>query len=75
MMPYAKGVSAKSYGFDAEGNETTIDYRRMVKIVVDAGYHSYLGIEYEGDKMSEIEGVRATKKLLETIRNELAHTA
>jgi L-ribulose-5-phosphate 3-epimerase len=75
MMPYAKGVSAKSYGFDAAGNETTIDYRRMVKIVVDAGYHSYLGIEYEGDKMSEIEGVRATKKLLETIRNELAHTA
>jgi len=75
MMPYAKGVSAKSYGFDAEGNETTIDYRRMVKIVVDAGYHSYLGIEYEGDKMSEIEGVRATKKLLETIRNELGHTS
>jgi L-ribulose-5-phosphate 3-epimerase len=74
MMPYAKGVSAKSYGFDANGNETTIDYRRMVKIVIDAGYHGYLGIEYEGDKMSEIEGVRATKKLLETIRNELAHT-
>jgi sugar phosphate isomerase/epimerase len=75
MMPYAKGVSAKSYGFDAEGNETTIDYRRMVKIVIDAGYHDYLGIEYEGDKMSEIEGVRATRKLLETIRNELTHTS
>src|SRR4051794_13039101 len=73
MMPYAKGVSAKSYGFDAKGDETTIDYRRMVKIVVDAGYRSYLGIEYEGDKMSEVEGVRATKKLLESIRNELAH--
>lgn len=75
MMPYAKGVSAKSYGFDAKGNETTIDYSRMVKIVVDSGYHGYLGIEYEGDKMSEIEGVRATKKLLEKIRSELAHTA
>jgi hypothetical protein len=75
MMPYAKGVSAKSYGFDAAGNETTIDYHKMVKIVVDSGYHSYLGIEYEGDKMSEIEGVRATKKLLESIRNELSHTA
>jgi sugar phosphate isomerase/epimerase len=74
MMPYAKGVSAKSYGFDAKGNETTIDYPRMVKIVVDAGYHGYLGIEYEGDKMSEIEGVRATKKLLEKIRNNLART-
>lgn len=75
MIPYAKGVSAKSYGFDAKGNETTIDYRKMVKIVVEGGYHGYLGIEYEGDKMSEIEGVRATKKLLETIRSELAHTA
>src|SRR4051794_7431639 len=75
MMPYAKGVSAKSYGFDAQGNETTIDYRRLVKIVVDAGYHSYLGIEYEGDKMSELEGVRATKKLLATIHDEMAHAA
>lgn len=74
MMPFAKGVSAKSYGFDAKGSETTIDYRRMLKIVVSAGYHGYLGIEYEGDKMSAIEGVRATKKLLETIRNEMAST-
>jgi hypothetical protein len=47
----------------------------MVKIVVDAGYRGYLGIEYEGDKMSEVDGVRATKKLLETIRNELSHAA
>jgi hypothetical protein len=47
----------------------------MVRIVVDAGYHGYLGIEYEGDKMSEIEGVRATKKLLETIRTELTNAA
>lgn len=72
MMPYAKGVSAKSYGFDAHGNETTIDYRRMIKIVLDADYHSYLGIEFEGDKMSELEGVLATKRLLETIHSELA---
>ncbi len=48
MMPYAKGASAKSYGSDALDNETTIDYRRMLKIVLNAGYHSYLGIEYEG---------------------------
>ncbi len=71
MMPYAKGVSAKSYGFDAQGNETTIDYRRMMKIVLNAGYHGYLGIEFEGDKMSELEGVLATKKLLETIQDEM----
>jgi sugar phosphate isomerase/epimerase len=71
MMPYAKGVSAKSYDFDAEGNETTIDYRRMMKIVLDAGYHGRVGIEYEGSKLSESEGIRATKKLLERIRTEV----
>jgi L-ribulose-5-phosphate 3-epimerase len=75
LMPYAKGVSAKSYGFDTKGNETTIDYRRMIKIVVEAGYHDYLGIEYEGDKLSEVDGIRATKRLLETIRSEMAKAA
>lgn len=71
MMPYAKGVSAKSYDFDAQGNETTIDYRKMLKIVHDAGYKGYLGIEYEGPRLSEPEGVLATKKLIETIGTEL----
>jgi L-ribulose-5-phosphate 3-epimerase len=72
MMPYAKGVSAKSHDFDAEGNETHTDYRRMMKIVLDAGYHGYVGIEYEGSKLSEPDGIRATKKLLEKVRAELA---
>jgi L-ribulose-5-phosphate 3-epimerase len=71
MMPYAKGVSAKSYAFDAAGNETTIDYRRMMKIVLEAGYHGRVGVEYEGDKHPEPEGIRATKKLLERIRTEM----
>jgi sugar phosphate isomerase/epimerase len=75
MMPFAKGVSAKSYGFDANGNETTIDYRKMLKIVLNSGYHDYLGIEYEGDKLPELEGVRATKKLIETVRDELARAS
>jgi L-ribulose-5-phosphate 3-epimerase len=69
MMPFAKGVSAKSYGFDEAGNETTIDYPRMMKIVLDAGYHGRVGIEYEGDKHSEPEGIRLTKRLLERIRD------
>ncbi|MGE3819830.1 MAG: sugar phosphate isomerase/epimerase family protein [Isosphaeraceae bacterium] len=69
MMPYAKGVSAKSYDFDAKGNETTLDYARILKIVTDAGYHGYVGIEYEGSRLSEPEGIRATKALLETLRN------
>jgi L-ribulose-5-phosphate 3-epimerase len=65
MMPYAKAVSAKCYDFDAEGNETRIDYTKMMKIVLDSGYRGWVGIEYEGDRMTELEGVKACKKLLE----------
>jgi len=68
MMPYAKAVSAKCYDFDAKGNETTIDFRKMMKIVTDAGYDGYVGIEYEGRRMSEGEGILAAKKLLERLR-------
>ena len=71
-MPFAKAVSAKSKDFDAEGNETHTDYFKMMKIVLAAGYHGYCGIEYEGDKLSEPEGIRATKKLLERVREKLA---
>jgi sugar phosphate isomerase/epimerase len=73
MMPFAKGVSAKSYAFDDEGNETKIDFRKMMKIVLDAGYHGYVGIEWEGEHPEdEKEGVLATKRLLERIREDLA---
>jgi L-ribulose-5-phosphate 3-epimerase len=72
LMPYAKGVSAKSYEFDADGNETKTDYRKMLKIVLDAGYHGYIGVEWEGAKPGEKEGVMLTKKLLETIREEMS---
>ncbi|MCL7986766.1 sugar phosphate isomerase/epimerase [Sphingobacterium sp. lm-10] len=65
LMPFAKGVSAKSNVFDAQGMEANIDYTRMMKIVRDAGYTGYVGIEYEGDKHSEIEGIKLTKTLLE----------
>ncbi len=69
MMPYAKGVSAKSYDFDGQGNETTLDFPRIMKIVAEAGYHGFVGIEYEGGRLSEPEGIKATKKLLESIRD------
>jgi L-ribulose-5-phosphate 3-epimerase len=72
LMPYAKGVSAKTHDFDAKGNETKTDYRKMMKIVMDANYHGFVGIEYEGSKLSEADGIRATKKLLETVRTEFA---
>jgi len=70
MMPYAKAVSAKCYDFNEKGNETTIDFRKMMKIVTDAGYDGYVGIEYEGRRLSEAEGIIAAKKLLERLRGE-----
>ena len=72
LMPFAKGVSAKSHEFDAEGNEVRTDYRRMMKIVLDAGFDGWVGIEYEGKALPEPEGILATKKLLESVREELA---
>jgi L-ribulose-5-phosphate 3-epimerase len=71
MMPLAKAVSAKSHDFDERGEETHTDYHRMMKIVLDAKYNSFVGIEYEGDKMSEPDGIRATKKLLEKVHQDL----
>jgi sugar phosphate isomerase/epimerase len=72
LMPFAKAVSAKSHDFDEQGNETHTDYKRMMKIVIDAGYNSYVGIEYEGNNISEPDGIRATKKLLERVQQELS---
>ena len=72
LMPFAKAVSAKSHDFDEQGNERHTDYRRMLRIVLAAGYHGYLGIEYEGDGLAEPQGILATKALLERVRAELA---
>src|SRR5215210_4782937 len=67
MMPYAKGASAKVIDFDENGNCIETDYNRMLKIVKDSGWKGYMGIEYEGEKISEEEGVRKTKALLEKV--------
>jgi len=64
MMPRAFAVSAKSYDFDGEGNETTLDYQRLISIVKSNGYDQYIGIEYEGSRLSEEEGILATRDLL-----------
>ena len=72
LMPFAKAVSAKSHDFDENGNETHTDYRKMMKIVTDVRYHGWVGIEYEGSKLSEPEGIRATKRLLEKVREEMS---
>jgi len=72
LMPFAKGVSAKSHDFDADGNESKIDYVRIMKTVKDAGYRGHVGIEYEGSTLSEEEGILATKKLLEKVGKQLS---
>lgn len=68
MMPFAHAVSAKSHDFDIDGNEQHTDYRRMLDIVMKAGYRGWIGVEYEGGQLSEEEGILATKKLLERVR-------
>lgn len=72
FMPYAFAVSAKSSDFDEQGNVIETDYPRMMRIVTEAGYHSYVGVEYEGKRLSENDGIIATKRLLERIRQQMA---
>jgi len=64
MLTAAKAVSAKSYDFDENGNETTLDYKRIIQMVKDSGYTSYIGVEYEGEQLGEKEGIIATRDLL-----------
>ena len=64
MMPKAFAVSAKSNDFDENGDEKTIDYTRMLKIVKSFGYTGYIGVEYEGNRLSEEDGIIATRDLL-----------
>jgi L-ribulose-5-phosphate 3-epimerase len=72
LMSFAKAVSAKSHDFDAQGNETHTDYFKMMDIVVKKhNYHGYCGIEYEGSMLSEPDGIKATKKLLEHVREKM----
>lgn len=72
LMPFAKAVSAKSNEFDADGNEVHTDYTRMMRIVLDAGYRGYVGIEYEGPNEDEVAGIKATQALLERVRSNIA---
>ena len=71
MLPFAKGVSAKSYDFDTAGNETTIDYKKMFEILKTSSFDGYIGIEYEGQRLSEEEGIKATKRLIENVWKEI----
>ena len=67
LMPYAKAVSAKSHSFNLEGNEINTDYKKMINIVLSSGYNGYIGIEFEGSEVDEIEGIHLTKNLMEKV--------
>jgi sugar phosphate isomerase/epimerase len=67
LMPFAKGVSGKTRSFDENGNETQIDYAKMMKIISDSGYKGYIDVEYEGNKLSEDEGIKASIALLRKV--------
>ncbi len=70
LMNFAKAVSAKCNDFDdATGEESTMDYERLLQIVIDKhDYHGFVGIEYGGGRLSEFEGIKACKRLLERLR-------
>ncbi len=70
-MPFAKAVSAKAYDFDENGNQPKIDYTKILQVVKNANYSGYIGIEYEGSNLTEIDGIMATKKLLEKAAREV----
>lgn len=72
LMPYAKAVSAKSHEFNSQGDEINSDYYKIMKIVIDAGYKGYVGIEYEGNLHTEMNGIQLTKDLLVKVRSSIA---
>lgn len=72
LMPFAKGVSAKSHDFDAEGNEINTDFYRMMRIVLDSGFRGFVDVEYEGSELSEPDGIKATRDLLIKVREALS---
>lgn len=71
LMPFTKAVNAKTHSFDAQGNETTMDYRRLLEIVKKASYRGYIGIEWEpegtGKQLIASEGIKKTEALLERL--------
>ncbi|WP_417443130.1 sugar phosphate isomerase/epimerase family protein [Joostella sp.] len=75
LMPFAKGISAKTFNFDENGDETTIDFYRMMKIIKDAGFKGFVGVEYEGDTLSEEKGIIASKALLLKVAKKLSDTS
>ena len=72
LMPFAKGVSAKSHDFNEAGDEIHTDFVKMLQILKDSGFRGYIDVEYEGSVLSEFAGIIATKKLLEKAMTKLS---
>ncbi len=74
LLPFAKGVSAKTHEFNSLGEETSTDYSRMIDIISDSSYEGFITIEYEGammkmfggkgDYLDPHQGVEATQSLI-----------
>jgi sugar phosphate isomerase/epimerase len=82
MMPYARGISAKTHQFDDKGNDPETDFIKIFNIIKASGWTGgIVGIEYEGGLMRDMggdmtkptndEGIRQTKALLEKVLEEL----
>ena len=74
LLPFAKGISAKSHEFNSMGEETSTDFSRMIDIILSSSYEGFITIEYEGAMMKMFggkgnylnphQGVEATKSLI-----------
>lgn len=75
LMPFAKGISAKTFDFDAQGQESSMDYHRLLRIIYQAGFQGYIGIEYEGEDPDEVAGIRRSQRLLENTIEQVWQTS
>jgi sugar phosphate isomerase/epimerase len=64
LAPLARIVHARSYVFDLDGEETTVDYKSDFALLTEHGFNGVISILYEGFADAE-RGVRDTKALIE----------
>jgi sugar phosphate isomerase/epimerase len=62
LLPYAKSICTKSWNFDEEGNETTINFARMMRMIKESSFRGCIAIEYLGEE--PVVGVRKTAELI-----------
>ena len=66
LLPHAKSICTKSWEFDDQGNETKIDYARMMRIIKKSEFRGCIAIEYLGTE--PVQGVRKTAALINRYR-------